>query len=139
LGEVYSFAIEYMEPEEVDPVAGEPGWQPDGNYLTPEGDVLRSHVEKAAYLRTIMEWVVVPQLVLVEGIASVDVIGGYQKQFHVQPDPVQLMRYNLTFHEVMEALERNNVSTGAGFIEHKGNQYIVKADSRVSDIAEIEA
>lgn len=139
LGEVYSFSIEYDEPETASPAAGEPGWQPDGTFLTPEGEVLRTHVEKAAYLRTIMEWVVVPQLVLVDGIASVDVIGGYQKQYHVQPDPTQLTRYNLTFHDVMEALERNNISTGAGFIEHKGNQYIVKSDSRVSSIPEIEA
>lgn len=138
LGEVYSFAIEYEEPEDTSPVEGEPGWQPDGTYLTPEGEVLRTHVEKAAYLRTIMEWVVVPQLVLVDGIASVDVIGGFQKQYHVQPYPAQLMRYNLTFHDVMDALERNNISTGAGFIEHKGNQYIVKTDSRVSSIPEIE-
>ena len=139
LGEVYTFAIEFAESEAAGPTAGEPGWQPDGTYLTPEGEVLRSRVEKAAYLRTIMEWVVVPQLVLVEGIAGVDVIGGYEKQYHVQPDPGRLMRYNLTFHDVMEALDRNNISTGAGFIEHKGNQYTVKADSRVFSIGEIEA
>ncbi len=139
LGEVYSFAIEYAKPEESTVSAGENGWQEDGSYRTPDGETLRTHVEKAAYLRTIMEWVVVPQLVLVDGIASVDVIGGYQKQYHVQPDPEQLMRFDLTFHEVMEALERNNISTGAGFIEHKGSQYIVKSDSRVSSIEEIEA
>lgn len=139
LGEVYSFAVEFTEHDSTPSNAGEPGWQPDGSYLTPEGELLRSDLEKAAYLRTIMEWIVVPQLSLVKGIASVDVIGGYEKQYHVQPDPVLLMQHSLTFHDVVDALEQNNVSTGAGFIEHKGNQYIVKADSRVSSIEEIGA
>lgn len=139
LGEVYTFSIEFAELDLETAVAGVAGWQPDGTYLTPEEETLRTTVEKAAFLRTIMEWVVVPQLALVEGIASVDIIGGFEKQYHVQPDPALLMRYNVTFHDVMEALERNNVSVGAGFIEHKGNQYNVKADSRVSSIEEIEA
>ncbi len=123
LGEVYTFVLEFEDEE--------------APFTTPEGSILRTQLEKMAYLRALMEWVVVPQLVLVDGIASVDVIGGYQKQYHVQPDPVLLMRHNLTFHDVMRALEGNNSSAGAGFIEHKGNQYIVKTDSRVSSMEEI--
>jgi len=124
LGEVYTFVLELENP--------------DADFASPEG-VLRTDLEKATYLRTLMEWVVVPQLVRVPGIASVDVIGGYEKQFHVQPDPRRLVAYGLAFHDVIDALEANNVSTGAGFVEHKGNAYVVRTDSRVRSIDEIGA
>ena len=37
-----------------------------------------------------------------------------------------LHAYGLTFGDVIEALERNNVATGAGFIEHGGEAYVVR-------------
>src|SRR5690606_6957057 len=59
-------------------------------------------------------------------------------QIHVQPDPMKLVSYGLTFHHVIEALERNNLSTGAGYIEHKGEAYVVRATGRIERQAEIE-
>lgn len=137
LGEVYMYAVEYTKPASEPGGDGKPGWQSDGSYLTPEGERLHTRVEKAAYLRTVQDWIVRPQLKNVPGVAGVDSIGGYEKQYHVQPDPMKLVSFNLTFHDVIEALERNNVSTGAGFIEHKGESYVVRADGRVRTLAEI--
>ena len=105
--------------------------------LTPEGQRLTNALERATYLRTVQDWIIRPQLKNVEGVAGVDAIGGYVKQYHVQPDPMQLVAYGLTFQEVIEALERNNVSTGAGYIEHKGEAYIVRADGRIANEAQI--
>ncbi|MBK8269342.1 MAG: efflux RND transporter permease subunit [Planctomycetes bacterium] len=79
------------------------------------------------------------QLRTVPGIAGVDSIGGYVKQYHVQPDPMKLVSYGLTFSDVIEALERNNISTGAGYIEHKGEMYIVRAAGRINTLEEIES
>lgn len=39
---------------------GQPGWQTDGSYLTPEGESLRSAVAQAAYLRTVQDWIIRP-------------------------------------------------------------------------------
>ena len=125
LGEVYTFILELESADE--------------EFTTPEGETLRTELQKASYLRTLMEWVVVPQLVRVKGIASVDVIGGYEKQFHVQPDPQKLIAYGLSFHDVIESLEANNVSTGAGTLQNKGNAFVVKTDSRVRSTSEIES
>ncbi|HMX61814.1 MAG TPA: efflux RND transporter permease subunit, partial [Candidatus Sumerlaeota bacterium] len=125
LGEVYTFILELESA--------------DKEFTTPEGETLRTELQKASYLRTLMEWVVVPQLVRVKGIASVDVIGGYEKQFHVQPDPQKLIAYGLSFHDVIESLEANNVSTGAGTLQNKGNAFVVKTDSRVRSTSEIES
>ena len=116
---------------------GSPGWQRDGSYLTPEGQRLRTALERAAYLRTVQDWIIRPQLKGLEGVAGVDAIGGYVKQYHVQPDPMKLIAYGLTFQDIIEALERNNVSTGAGYIEHKGESYLVRADGRIANEAQI--
>jgi cobalt-zinc-cadmium resistance protein CzcA len=137
LGEVYMWTVEYAAPQTVTITDGSPGWQRDGSYLTPEGQRLTTAVERAAYLRTVQDWIIRPQLKNVAGVAGVDAIGGYVKQYHVQPDPMQLVAYGLTFQEVIEALERNNVSTGAGYIEHKGEAYIVRADGRIANEAQI--
>jgi cobalt-zinc-cadmium resistance protein CzcA len=139
LSEIYMYAVEYAEPGSADgPVAdGRPGWQTDGGFLTPEGARLVTDVEKSAYLRTVQDWIIGPQLKAVKDIAGVDAIGGYEKQYHVQPDPMKLVGYGLTFHDVIEALERNNAGIGAGFIERKGEAYVVRADGRVRSVGEI--
>src|SRR5712691_2446247 len=94
-------------------------------------------VERAAYLRTVQDWIIRPQLKGLEGVAGIDVIGGYVKQYHVQPDPMQLIAYGLTFRDLLEALERNNVSIGAGYIEHQGEAYLVRADGRIANTEQI--
>ncbi len=139
LGEVYMWTVEYEHPDGkgAKVVDGEPGWQSDGSYLTPEGERLATPLEKAAYLRTVQDWIIRPQLKGVKDVAGVDAIGGYVKQYHVQPDPMKLVAYGLTFTDVIEALERNNVSVGAGYIEHKGEAYLVRAAGRIRNEDEI--
>jgi hypothetical protein len=86
-------------------VAGQPGWQPDGSYLTPEGQVLADEVTKAGYLRTVQEWIIAPQLKNVPGVAGVDSIGGYAKTFVVEPDPTKLIAFGISYSELAKALK----------------------------------
>jgi cobalt-zinc-cadmium resistance protein CzcA len=138
LGEVYMWTVAYAPRTHSAPNASTaPGWQADGSYLTPEGKHLTTPLERAAYLRTVQDWMIRPQLKGLEGVAGVDAIGGYVKQYHVQPDPIKLVSYGLTFQDLMEALEKNNVSTGAGYIEHKGEAYLVRAEGRIANAEEI--
>ncbi len=140
LGEVFMYTVEYEHPGGAGaPVRdGEPGGQSDGAYLTPEGRRLVTDLERVAYLREVQDWIIRPQLRGVKDVAGVDAIGGYVKQYHVQPDPMKLVSYGLTFGEVIEALERNNVSTGAGYIEHKGEAYLVRATGRIEAVEQLE-
>ncbi|MGE3537797.1 MAG: efflux RND transporter permease subunit [Candidatus Tectimicrobiota bacterium] len=137
LGEVYMWTVKYATPQTMTRTDGTAGWQSDGTYVTPEGQRLTNTLERTTYLRTVQDWIISPQLKNVEGVAGIDAIGGFVKQYHVQPDPMQLVAYGLTFQEIIEALERNNVSTGAGYIEHKGESYIVRADGRIANEAQI--
>ncbi len=140
LGEVYMYTVEYEHPHGKGATVhdGQPGWQSDGAYLTQERTRLVNDLELAAYLREVQDWIIRPQLKGVKDVAGVDAIGGYVKQYHVQPDPMKLVSYGLTFADVVEALEKNNVSTGAGYVEHKGESYLVRATGRIESISEIE-
>ena len=141
LGEIYMWTVGFDHPDgKGAPVRdGEAGWQSDSSYRTPEGERLRTEVERAAYLRTVQDWIIRPQLRSVRDVAGVDSIGGYVKQYQVRPDLQALVGYGLTFHDVIEALERNNVSTGAGFVEHLGEAYVVRASGRIETLAQIDA
>ncbi|MDH8318758.1 hypothetical protein QIG98_27150, partial [Klebsiella pneumoniae] len=67
--------------------SGKPGWQSDGTFLTAEGEHLKTDIERGAYLRTVQDWIIRPQVRSVPGVAGVDAIGGYIKQYQVKPDP----------------------------------------------------
>lgn len=141
LGDIYYFTVEFEHPAGQGAVLrdGVPGWQSDGSYLTPEGEHLTDDFQRAVYLRTVTDWIIRPQLARVKDIASVDVQGGYTKQYHVQPDPMKLIAYGLTFKDLTEALEKNNANLGAGRIEHKGEAYIVRAIGRIESPEQIAA
>ncbi|MGE0269387.1 MAG: efflux RND transporter permease subunit [Candidatus Omnitrophota bacterium] len=115
LGEIYMWTVE----------AQESALKPDGTSYKPSD------------LRTIQDWVIKPQLRTVPGVTEVNTIGGYERQFHVTPQPERLIAYGLTFHDVLEALENNNANVGAGYIEHAGEQYLVRAPGQVSNIEEV--
>jgi heavy metal efflux system protein len=91
----------------------------------------------ATDLRTIQDWIVRPQLRNIPGVTEINTIGGYLKQFHVTPDPAKLMAHGLSFHDIIEALAKNNNNVGAGYIERAGEQYLIRAPGQVTDMNEI--
>lgn len=115
LGEIFMWTVEAEEGTK----------KTDGSAYTPTD------------LRTIQDWVIKPQLRNVKGVTEVNTIGGYEKQFHVTPYPEKLISYGLTFQNVLEALEKNNANIGAGYIEHRGEQYLIRAPGQVADLEEI--
>src|SRR5581483_5599882 len=108
LGEVFTYAVDYDHRggKGLEIRDGQSGWQSNGNYLTPEGKRLSNDLELASYLREVQDWIIRPQLRNVKDVAGVDSLGGYEKQYHVQPDPAKLISYGLTFRDVIEALEK---------------------------------
>lgn len=91
----------------------------------------------ATALRTLQDWVIRPQLRLVPGVTEINTIGGFEKQFHINPDPTKLLAYQLSFDDIVEALEKNNSNVGAGYIEKNGEQYLIRAPGQVADISGI--
>jgi cobalt-zinc-cadmium resistance protein CzcA len=135
LGDVFMWTVEFSEKPSA--IAGAPGLQSDGSYRTPEGEVLRDDAAKATYLRTVQDWIVAPQLKTLPGLAGVDVIGGYVKQYLVAPDPQRLAAAGLGLPQLAEAIERSNVSSGAGAIEQGGESLTVRADARIQNAGQL--
>jgi len=88
-------------------------------------------------LRTIQEWIIRPQLRNTPGVTEINTIGGYEKQFHVTPDPYKLISHGLTFSDVIAALSANNANVGAGYIERSSGQYLVRIPGQVTDLEDI--
>lgn len=99
--------------------------------------ILVSTNHTSTELRTVQDWMVKPQLRTVPGVVEVNSIGGYEKQYHVTPDPVKLISFGLTFREVFEALAANNANAGGGYIEHKGEHYLIRGVGLVENIEDI--
>jgi heavy metal efflux system protein len=136
LSEIYMWTVRFREPH-VLAKAGEPGWQKDGAYLTPEGMTLRTPVELESYLRTVQDWIIRPQLRTVPGVAGVDSLGGYMRQYHVQPDPAKLTALGLSFNDLAQTIQRNNVSRGAGYVERNGEGLVVRSGGRLESVEDV--
>jgi cobalt-zinc-cadmium resistance protein CzcA len=139
LGEVLMYTVDFAHPGgRGAPVReGQPGWQSDGAFVTPEGERLADEVARAAYLRTVQDWIIAPQLRTAPGVAGVDSIGGYEKQYLVEPDPVRLTAYGVSFSDLADGLEAANLAVGANFLERSGEAYMVRADARIRSLDDI--
>ncbi|MET0375181.1 MAG: efflux RND transporter permease subunit, partial [Rhizorhabdus sp.] len=137
LGDIFMWTVEYRELDQVRHRNGEPGLQRDGSYITPEGDHLVSEADKATYLRTVQDWIVTPQLKSTEGLAGVDSLGGYTKEYLVVPDVQRMAAMRLTLQDLTTALERNNTSAGAGVVNRNGEGLAVRSDGRVRNADEL--
>ncbi|MDR5855761.1 CusA/CzcA family heavy metal efflux RND transporter [Caballeronia sp. LZ062] len=91
----------------------------------------------SADLRELQDWVIKPQLRNVPGVTEVNSIGGYVKEFRVAPNPTKLMSYGLTLADVVKAIERNNDNVGAGYIEKRGEQYLVRVPGQAGSVQDI--
>ncbi len=137
LGDIFMWTVEYRELDQVKHRNGEPGLQKDGSYITPEGDHLFEAAAKATYLRTVQDWIVTPQLKGSAGLAGVDSLGGYTKQYLVVPDIQRMAAMKITLQDLATALERNNTSAGAGVVNRNGEGLAVRADGRVRNADEL--
>lgn len=116
LGEIFMYTVEVE----------------DDSVLKPDGTAYTS-----TDLRELQDWVIRPQMSQIKGVTEVNTAGGFVKQYHVTPYPDQLQSYDLTLMDIMEALARNNENYAAGYIEKRGEQYLVRAPGQVSDMSEI--
>ena len=88
-------------------------------------------------LRVIQDWIIKPQLRNVPGVAEINTIGGFAKEYQIAPDPKRLAAYNLTLNDLVTALERNNANVGAGYIERSGEQLLIRAPGQLASIEDI--
>lgn len=88
-------------------------------------------------LRVIQDWIIKPQLRNVPGVAEINTIGGFAKEYQIAPDPKRLAAHRLTLTDLVTALERNNANVGAGYIERSGEQLLIRAPGQLASIDDI--
>ena len=86
----------------------------------------QARIEQLMELRTLQEWYVKPRLLTVKGIADVNTIGGFERQFHIQPRPRDMAAKGVSFGELEEALRRTNQNVGGGYVQQTGEQFLVQ-------------
>ena len=115
LGEIYLWTVETKDGAK----------KPDGSPYT------------ATDLREIQDWIIKPQLRNVPGVTEINSIGGFAKEYQIAPIPERLASLGVTMQDVVTALERNNGNVGAGYIEKRGEQYLIRAPGQVKSLEDI--
>jgi cobalt-zinc-cadmium resistance protein CzcA len=87
--------------------------------------------------RTVQDWVIKPALRTIPGVAEVNSWGGFEKQYQVRIDPTRLVKHGLTFDEVVDAIEANNVTAGGGNIAAGGAMLLVQGIGSISNAEEL--
>jgi cobalt-zinc-cadmium resistance protein CzcA len=89
-------------------------------------------------VKSVQEWFVKPRLLTVEGVAEVNTTGGYEKQYHIQPDIRKMAAYGIHFDEISKALEKVNKNVGGGYIAQTTEQFLVQGIGLFKSAKDIE-
>jgi len=89
-------------------------------------------------LRTLNDWVVIPRLLRVQGVAEVSNFGGLEKQFAVTFRPADLDRFGLTLTDVVEAIKTNNASAGGSVMPRGSMSFVIRGSGSLQDLKGIE-
>lgn len=116
LGEIYQYTLDVAEPA-TDP---------------------KARLEQLMEVKALQDWFIKPRLMTVEGVAEINTTGGYERQYHVQPDIRKMTSYGIHFEEIAEALERANKNVGGGYISQTAEQFLVQGVGLFKSPADIE-
>ncbi|MAY25453.1 MAG: CusA/CzcA family heavy metal efflux RND transporter [Polycyclovorans sp.] len=115
LGEIFMWTVD-----------AEPGARnADGSPITPTD------------LRQAQDWILRPILLQVPGVIDVNSIGGNAKQFQIRPDPGRLLAYGVSFADLVTAVSENNANRGAGFIEKRGQQQLIRIPGQATGLNDL--
>lgn len=115
LGEIFHYVVEAKE------------------VATNEDDRLLQLME----LRSLQDWSIKPRLLTVKGVTEVNTIGGYEKQFFIQPDILKMTRYGIHFDDIETAIKRSNANVGGGYIQQTGEQLLVRGVGQLKGMTDI--
>lgn len=89
-------------------------------------------------LREIQDWIIQPRLTRVPGITEVNTMGGYEKQYHIMPEPQKMLEFGISLKDIQQAIQSNNSNRGAGYIERYGQQLLVRSPGQLATLNDIE-
>ncbi|NQU04238.1 MAG: efflux RND transporter permease subunit, partial [Syntrophaceae bacterium] len=78
-----------------------------------------------------------PRLERLEGVASVYVMGGLEREINISVDRDKLGAFNLSMEQVIDRLARENVNVSGGHVEKGNVEYLVRTMGEYKDIEAI--
>lgn len=88
-------------------------------------------------LRDLADFEIQNRLLAVPGVAAVERLGGYLRQFQVQLDPDRMVARGVTLDEVLHALEGAHLNASGGVVTQGPMEWSVRALGRVESAADI--
>lgn len=120
------------------PYGGQPGLDP---LTSPIGEVYRYIIESNNHslreLTDLQNFVIIPRIKQVSGIADVTNFGGITTQFQIELDPHKLEQYGLSLSEVTETISKNNVSAGGSMLPRGDLSYVIRGIGLVKDLNDL--
>ncbi len=89
-------------------------------------------------LRSLNDWYIKYVIRAVPGVAEVESVGGFVKQYQIIVDPVKLISYNITVDEIIRAVRTSNNEVGGRLIESSGVEYFIRGKGFISSKEDIE-
>ena len=89
-------------------------------------------------LREIQDWLIAPQLKVVQGVTEINSFGGFVKQYNVIVQPGRLRMFGIGISEVLDAISSNNSVSGGNYLEHNREQFIIRGVGQINKVADIE-
>lgn len=99
--------------------------------------VVRGENYSLTELREIQDWLIAPQLKVVKGVTEINSFGGFVKQYNVIVQPGRLRLFDIGISEVVDAVSNNNSVSGGNFLEHNGEQFIIRGFGQINKIDDI--
>ena len=115
LGEIFQFVLDYKDPAE----------KPEERF------------QQLMELKALLDWFVKPRLATVEGVAEINASGGYERQYHVQPNIRKMTSYGIHFGDILESLEKVNRNVGGGIVQQTAEQFLVQGIGLFKTIEDI--
>lgn len=120
------------------PYGAVPGLDP---LTSPVGEVYRYIVESDSHslreLTDLQNWVIIPRIKEISGIADVTNFGGITTQFQIEIDPSKLEQYKLSLRDVTEAIENNNSNVGGSVLNLGDLGYVVRGIGLIENLEDL--
>jgi heavy metal efflux system protein len=98
---------------------------------------LESDTKNLMELSEFQKWIVIPALKQVPGVADVDNFGGFTRQFRLDLDPPELLRYGIGINDVTNAINNNTANAGGGRVSRGDQSFIVRGVGLVHTLEDL--
>lgn len=120
------------------PYGAVPGLDP---LTSPVGEIYRYIIESDKHslreLTDLQNWVIIPKIKEVSGVADVTNFGGITTQFQMEIDPSKLEQYGLSLAQVTDAIENNNVNVGGSMLRRGDLGYVVRGIGLIENLRDL--